>query len=173
MPEEAKCQLVINMPRAQAWEKLKDLSLAHNYVPGLVKTEITTAQLSGVGASRKVYQTQTRGIDETVTEWVDGSGFLIRLHRGEKGAPPPFKEAWFRYWLEEGEQPGTTLLSTSLIYNISMGGFGRWLEKTFLGKVFKTVIRDVAISMKQFYESGQPVTPAILKQLKADFKKSR
>ena len=60
-----------------------------------------------------------------------------------------------------------------LLKNLLEGGFGRWLEKTFLRKVFKTVIRDVAISMKQFYESGQPVTPAILKQLKADFKKSR
>ena len=68
MPEEAKCQLVINMPREQAWEKLKDLSLAHNYVPGLVKTEITTSEKTGIGASRKVYQTQTKGINETVTE---------------------------------------------------------------------------------------------------------
>lgn len=172
MPEEANCQLVINMPRPQAWEKLQDLSLAHNYVPGLVNTEVTTAKKTGVGASRKVFQTQTRGINETVTEWTEGSGFLIRLHRGEKGAPPPFKEAWFRYWLEDGEQPGTTLLSTTLIYNMSMGAFGRWLEKTFLRNIMKNVVRDVAISMKQFYESGEPVTPKILKQVKANYKKS-
>ena len=98
--------VVIEMPRAAAWSRLRDLTLAHNYVPGLVKTEVTTALREGVGASRRVYQTQARWIDETVTEWADGQGFLIRLHRGDQGAPPPFaanvivgrrrRESWSR-----------------------------------------------------------------------------
>lgn len=172
MTNEVSSQVTINMPRTEAWEKLRDLTLAHNYVPGLVKTEVTTELKEGVGASRKVFQTETKGINETVIEWQDGHGFLIRLHRGEKGAPPPFKEAFFRYQLDDGDSPETTLLTTTMSYTMGMGFVGGLLEKLFLKKLFKGIIRDVAISLKQFYESGEKVTPAILKQVKADYKKA-
>lgn len=172
MHNEVSSQVTINVPRAQAWEKLQDLTLAHNYVPGLVKTEITTELKQGVGASRKVYQTETKGIDETVVEWQDGHGFLIRLHRGDRGAPAPFKEAFFRYRIDDGDSADTTLLTTSMSYTMGMGFIGGLLERLLLKKLFTSVIRDVAISLKQFYESGERVTPAMLKQLKSDYKKT-
>jgi hypothetical protein len=172
MTNEVSSQVSINMPRSQAWEKLRDLSLAHNYVPGLVKTEVTTELKEGVGASRKVFQTETKGINETVIEWQDGHGFLIRLHRGDKGAPPPFKEAFFRYQLDDGDSSDTTILTTSMSYTMGMGFVGSFLEKLFLKNIFNGVILDVAISLKQFYETGEKVTPAILKQVKADYKKA-
>lgn len=169
---EVSSRVTMAIAKDDAWEKLRDLTLAHNYVPGLVKTEITTQQREGVGASRKVYQSETKGINETVIEWQDGEGFLIRLHRGDKGAPPPFKEAFFRYHIAEGDVAGTTVLTTTMSYTMGMGFLGRLLEKMFLGKIFQSVINDVAISLKQFYESGERVTPEILKQVKADYKKA-
>ena len=42
MTREVTAQVVIDLPRAEAWDKLRDLSLAHNYVPGIVKTEIVS-----------------------------------------------------------------------------------------------------------------------------------
>lgn len=170
MSNEVSSQVTIQLPLDQAWEKLRDLSLAHNYVPGLVNTTVNTENKEGVGASRTVFQTETKGIDETVVEWQDGHGFLIRLHRGEKGAPPPFKEAFFRYRIDAGETPDTTLLTTSMSYTMGMGFFGGLLEKLFLKNIFHSVNRDVAISLKQFYESGERVTPEILKQVKASYK---
>lgn len=169
MSNQVSSQVTIQMPLDQAWAKLRDLSLAHNYVPGLVKTIVNTENKEGVGASRTVFQTETKGIDETVVEWQDGHGFLIRLHRGEKGAPPPFKEAFFRYRIDAGATPDTTVLTTSLSYTMGMGLFGGLLEKLFLKKIFQGINRDVAISLKQFYESGERVTPEILKQVKASY----
>ncbi|HNI38294.1 MAG TPA: SRPBCC family protein, partial [Pseudomonadales bacterium] len=55
------------IPAEQAWNKLKDLSLAHNYVPNIPKCTITTAQKEGVGASRRVSGPQ-QALDETVVE---------------------------------------------------------------------------------------------------------
>ena len=101
MTEEVGAKVLIDMPLALAWEKLKDISLAHNYVPGIVKTVIVSEQFHGVGASRYVYRNKSSYIQETVEEWQDGHGFLIRLHRGEKSAPP-FKNAWCRYTLNNG-----------------------------------------------------------------------
>lgn len=165
MRNQVSARVVINVPREAAWQKLQDLTLAHNYVPGIIKTEITTAKTTGVGASRRVYQSETKGLDETVTEWQDGHGFLIRLHRGDKGAPPPFSEAFFRYRIDDAGN-GQTSLTTSLHYVPALGGFGRLLDKWLLNKAMRGTIRDVALSMKAFYETGEPTTPERLKQIK-------
>ncbi len=171
MKGEATARVVVNMPREQAWEKLRDLSLAHNYVPGIIKTEITTEKTEGIGASRRVFQSATKGLDETVVEWNEGHGFVIRLHRGDAGAPPPFKDAAFRYQLDDAGN-GQTALTTSLMYNMRWGKLGDLMQKHLLGKIFRTVIRDVAISMKAFYESGEPTSKQRLKQLKTTLKQA-
>jgi hypothetical protein len=165
MKHEATARVVIDLPKDEAWVLLKDLSLAHNYVPGITRTEITTEKVAGVGASRRVYQRSGKGMDETVTEWNEGHGFVIRLHKGEKGAPPPFRQANFRYRIEDAGH-SRTALTTSLVFDMRWGPVGRFLYERMLHKVFRGVIRDVAISMKQFYESGEAVSDAQLKQLR-------
>lgn len=167
MKHEATARVVINMPREQAWDLLKNLSLAHHYVPNLTGTEITTEKTEGVGASRRVFQTSGKGMDETVAEWNEGHGFLLRLHNKDKGAPPPFAKAAFRYRLDDAGHHSTAL-TTSLMFDMRWGALGRFLYERLLHKVFRGVIRDVAISMKQYYETGEPVSPEQLKQLRID-----
>ena len=164
MTEEVSAKVLIDMPLALAWEKLKDISLAHNYVPGIVKTEIVSEQFHGVGASRYVYRNKSSYIQETVEEWQDGHGFLIRLHRGEKPAPP-FKNAWFRYTLKDAGS-GQTELSTALTYEMPWGALGVWLGAR-MAKFVQSTIADVALSMKLYYEYEKPTTTAALKAYKA------
>ncbi|HUH36953.1 MAG TPA: SRPBCC family protein [Spongiibacteraceae bacterium] len=166
MHNQVSARVVINLPREIAWEKLQDLTRAHDYVPGVIKTEITTANTTGVGASRRVYQSDSKSLDETVVEWQEGHGFLLRLHRGARGAPPPFAEAQFRYRIDDAGN-GQTSLTTTLIYTPAMGLFGRLLDKWLLNKAMRGTIRDVALAMKAYYESGEPTTPERIKQLKA------
>jgi len=131
---------------------------------GIIKTEIVSEQTEGVGASRYVYRNAKSYIQETVTEWREGEGFLIRLHKGDKPAPP-FKEAWFRYHLaDHGDEQ--TLFTASLGYQMPWGGLGDWLGGRMLGFVQSTV-EDVAVAMKLYYETGQPTTAAALKAFKA------
>jgi len=155
----------VGIPREKAWELLQDLSIAHYYVPGLVKTELTTEARQGVGASRKVYQSETKGIDETVVEWNEGYGFLIRLHRGTAGPPFPFTEAHFRYKIEDDGD--ATLLTDSLTYTMRWGAFGRFLDRCLLRRIIDSTIRDVTLSQKCYYESGKPVTRRQLKEARA------
>ena len=93
----AETSVVIKLSPARAWQKLSDLTLAHYYVPGLVKTQITTAQKKGVGASRRVYQSEKRYINETVVDWHEGHGFTVKLHNDDGTAPFPFSQARFTY----------------------------------------------------------------------------
>ena len=154
---------IVDMPRENAWEKLRDISLAHHYVPGIVKTEILGNQAEGVGASRYVYRNEKSYIQETVTEWRDGEGFTIKLHRGDKPAPP-FREAWFDYQLSDH---GTrqTQITTRMAYALPLGALGRFLGKRMENVVQKT-IADVAYSMTLFYETGQPTTASALRNYK-------
>ena len=149
MTQEVSTQVVIDLPITQAWQKLRDISLAHHYVPGIVKTEIVSERAEGVGASRYVYRNAKSYIQETVEEWQDGQGFLIRLHKGDKSAPP-FKNGWFRYQLQEqGQQQ--TLLTTSLKYELPWGPAGRWLAKKLVGFIdndFDTCDRSHSRSSK-------------------------
>ena len=166
MTRSVSYQVKIDLPRAQCWDKLRDLSLAHHYVPGLKKTEITTDIKEGIGASRKVYQSALV-LDETVEEWYEGKGFLIRLHRGENGKPPGFEKGWFRYQLEDagGEQ---TLFTATMSYVMPWGWFGEALESLLLRRFLQGTVRDVALSMKEYYETGVPVKPERLKQIKRE-----
>ena len=114
-------------------------------------------------ASRYVYRNARSYIQETVVEWDEGHGFLIRLHRGDKPAPP-FRNAWFRYRLVD-EGPDKTLFSASLEYELPWGALGRWLEKR-MEKIVQATINDVALAMKLYYETGQPTTAAALQACK-------
>jgi hypothetical protein len=170
MTREVTAQVIIDLPRAAAWDKLRDLSLAHNYVPGIVKTEIVSKLDEGVGASRHVYRNAKSYIQETVEEWDEGRGFLIRLHRGDKPAPP-FRNAWFRYQLTE-QGPEQTQLIASLTFELPWGTLGAWLEKKMAG-IVRNVVSDVALAMKLYYETGEPVTAAVLKASKSEHSQKR
>jgi len=167
MTQQVHATTIVDIPLSEAWAKLRDISLAHNYVPGIVKTTFVSEQREGVGASRYVYRNEKSYIQETVEEWNEGSGFLIHLHKGEKPAPP-FKDAWFRYALEDcGNRQ--TRLTTTLTYDMPWGRFGQWLGAR-IARFVQATIRDVALSMKLYYETGQPTTPAALKAFKASLK---
>lgn len=166
MDRTAEYSLVVDVPCARAWQQLRDLGLAHCYVPGIVRTEIRTARSSGVGASRRVYQSESRWLDETVVEWHEGSGFVIRLHKGDRGPPPPFRAAAFRYWIEP-EGCDRTRLSTTLSYSVRWGLVGRLLDTWVLAKAIRANVRDVAVGLKEFYETGLAVTPARHAELRA------
>ncbi|MCP5189952.1 MAG: SRPBCC family protein [Pseudomonadales bacterium] len=159
MSREVTSRVIIEIPREQAWARLRDLSLAHNYVPGIVRTEITGEQTQGVGASRYVYRGAKTRLQETVVEWREGEGFTIRLHRGDRSVPP-FHSASFSYQLAD-HGPQQTLLTTTMRFAMPWGALGRWLEK-LMEKPVAATVADVAMAMKLYYESGQPTTATAL-----------
>lgn len=156
----ASHSLVIDLPADQVWSKLRDLTLAPYYVPDLIGCELHPGLQEGQGASRRVFQKSGRWLDETVCEWFEGEGFLIRLHRGGEGAPVPFREAWFRYAISAaGER---TRFTASLIYQPAGGVFGRLLDRLLLRSALNKMVARIAENMKAFYETGETRNPAFL-----------
>lgn len=160
MATEACYSIVVDLPADAAWERLRDLSQAHRYVPGLTRTDMTTEQKEGVGASRRVYGRQSGmkvEMDETVTTWNEGSGFRIRLHKGARSAPP-FKDAWFDYAIA-AEGAGQTRLTCTLGFVLPGGFVGRLLAP-LLKPIITGNVRAVALGLKHFYETGRSPTAA-------------
>jgi hypothetical protein len=156
----AEFRVELAMEREAAWQRLRDLSLAGHYVPGLTSVELTTATREGVGASRRVQQGRFITLDETVVDWREGEGFSLRLHRGERGPLPPMTEAWFDYGLE---QRGSQLyLHNTLRYRVGLGVLGELLDRWFLRDTVARSVRDTTVSQKLFYETGEKVTPEML-----------
>lgn len=146
----------VDLPAQLAWELLSDFSLAHNYVPDLTGTEIVSARKEGVGAHRRVYQTGGDYLEETITEWDPGSGFVIRLHKA--GEPmPPFERALFTYHLEELATE-RTWVELSLEVEMPWGAVGEVLGEWIITPLLRKNLVQIAAGLKYFYESGQPAT---------------
>ena len=163
MSNTVTAEVIVDLPREQVWERLRDLSRGHYYVAGLKGTRINTTQKEGVGASRTVFPKNMAPMDETVVEWNEGHGFVLKLHRGDKAAAP-FKTAEFVYAIEDAGN-GRTRFKPALRYTLAGGAFGALLDKLFLHKVFFNNVDSVARNFTQYYESGQPSNP----DFRADF----
>ena len=151
----ATSEVMIDLPIEEAWSRLRDLALAHNYVPGIIRTEITTPDARGPGASRRVYTSESDYINETVAEWVEGQGFTLTLHRDDGSAPVPFGEASFTYRLETAGDASTRLF-TELRYTLPGGCLGNWLGGLLLGSTIQGRQAEVAERLKAFYEGSLP-----------------
>jgi hypothetical protein len=148
MPASASHSISLALSPSEAWEKLSDLTLAPHYVPGLTGCQLHPGPRLGLGASRRVLRKYGQWLDETVIDWQDGVGFVLRLHCGEAGAPFPFRTATFRYALLS-DSSGTRL-STRMDYRLRGG---RLVER-LLAKAFAKVVRQVTENLKAYYETG-------------------
>ena len=164
---------MIPLPIEACWDKLRDLTRESDYVPGLVKTEITTAIEDGVGASRIVTNRHSARMRETVTEWDEGQGITFRMNRvvSRGGAkidkrPTPFKTACFRYALRT--MPGGTEIQTTLTYELPFGVLGRILDVLFLRRLLRRNVIDTTVSLAENYQTDQPVAATEHARLRAN-----
>ncbi|MCE2542603.1 MAG: hypothetical protein J4F30_04080 [Acidobacteria bacterium] len=147
------------------WRRLRDLSSAHMYVPGLTAVSFVGAQREGVGTHRRVRMRGILTMDETVTEWREGEGMTLRLNRGDKGPLPPLREHFFDYGLSERD--GRVWLVNRMRYEVGLGPLGTLLDGLLLHREIGRQLRDVTLAQKIFYETGRKVTPAMLRAAKS------
>ncbi len=142
----------IALPIDACWARLRDLSRAEEYVPGVVSCRIQTEQTEGVGTHRTVKHKQTGLMDETVITWDEGHGFTLKLHRGER-PPMMFSEATFSYRLEaDGEN---TIVHTQMDYVPAWGAVGSLMDSLFIGAIVASNVRAVARELARFYEAEE------------------
>lgn len=156
LDQQVSVSVVAAVPLELAWENLRDLSVAHNYVPGLTRTEIVSRRREGIGVHRRVYDEDDDFLEETVIEWQDGQGFVIKLHDGDEPMAP-FERAEFAYRIQ-GQGEGSTLIQLSLTFRMPWGAVGETLADWFVRPAMEDMLEQVAAGMKHYYETGQAAT---------------
>ncbi|WP_433769872.1 SRPBCC family protein [Pseudomonas putida] len=156
MPAIASHSVLLDLNLPAAWAKLRDLSLAPHYVPGLTGCQFHPGAREGVGASRRVLRKGGQYLDESVVQWREGAGFELRLHKGGNDSPFPFRQASFSY----GLQPQGNGTRITLQMHYSLRG-GRLMER-LLGKAFDKVVRQIAENLKAYYETGRTQNPDLI-----------
>lgn len=131
----------LNMSKLEAWDKLKDLSLAPFYVPGVESMMFLTENKEGPGASRRVYP---MGMDETVLSWIPGREILLGLSKNGNNSFFPFRNARFRYSIED---INGTVMKMSLEYDPMLGVVGQLL----FGYIIQKKIEKTALGLMEFY----------------------
>jgi hypothetical protein len=153
-------EVIVNLPPAAAWQRLRDLSKAHYYVHGVTDTRIDTQSTSGIGTSRTVFLKGQPPMQETVIEWREGSGFVLNLHRGGKSIAP-FERAEFTYTMTAADLNRTRL---RLEMRYSLGNWlARLMDQLFLRAMVRTNLRHTAANLQRYYETGVPANPDIAK----------
>jgi polyketide cyclase/dehydrase/lipid transport protein len=164
--QQVAVSVVADLPLDRAWSLLSDFSLPHNYVPGIIRTEIVSNKTSGVGAHRRVYSGEDSYLEETIIAWRDGEGFVIRLHQGDKPMMP-FQRAEFSYAISPQNDSGT-LIELAMVIEMPWGGFGEKLGDWVILPTMQDRLVQVAAGMKHFYETGVPATDGDRKRLADD-----
>ena len=150
--ERVTVEVVVDIPPAQAWSFMSDFSIAHKYVPGIVKTEILEGPVTGVDAHRLVFDKSGKAIDETIIHWIENTGFNIRLHQGNKPLIP-FKYAQFNYHMSKLDDE-STLVQLAMILEAPWGLIGRVLNRLLFRPLIEKRLIGVAAGLKFFYESA-------------------
>lgn len=153
MPAIASHSILLDLTPQAAWAKLRDLSLAPHYVPGLTGCQFHPGATQGIGASRQVLRKGAQYLDESVVQWQEGTGFVLRLHKGGNDSPFPFRQARFSYALQA--EGNATLITLQMSYSLRGG---RLFEK-LLAKAFNKVVQQIAENLKAFYETGRTQNP--------------
>ncbi len=155
-PQQVAVSVPVDLPMAQAWALLQDFSVPHRYVPGLVRTEIVSGQSRGVGAHRRVFEEDGDFLEETVIEWSEGRGFVLRLHEGDRPMMP-FRRAEFSYRLSS-LGANSTQVDLALIYQLPGGAVGEVLGDWLIRPVMEKRLVQVAAGLKHYYETGTPAS---------------
>ena len=144
-------KVVVDILPVDAWSLMSDFSSPHKYVPGILKTKVLPGPTSGVGAHRLVFDKVGKSIDETVIEWIEGSGFKMRLHQGEMNLSP-FKYAQFNYHVSP-EGSDSTLVELTMVFELHWGLLGSVIGNLIFRPVIKYRLMGVATGLKKFYEN--------------------
>ena len=143
MKYKAAYSVNLQIPPEEAWDKLRDLSLAPHYVPGVKSMQFITRKKEGVGTARMIYP---QHLKEEVVSWIPGEEVLLGLYKKGRENFFPFKKSRFRYTIS---QTGSTFMNLALEYEPILGKLGHFL---FGGAIQKRINRT-AENLKHFYEN--------------------
>lgn len=144
----ASVALLIEQSPERVWQLVSELDQAANYLPDVERIEMLTAATGGEGASRRLFLSGGDQVDETVTEWREGTDIALQIQR-EQQPPFPFADLRFEYNLK-GLSADATAVHMSLVYEPRYGLLGLVLDGLLLESRAEKKLMAIATALKQY-----------------------
>ena len=145
-------QALLNHPLPEVWQVISDLSLAHHYWPGALKTSKVDFGPIREGASRTLLLESDKTLQETVIEWDEGSGYVMAWDQPSNDWR--FHDVEIRYHIEADDELGKkTDLAITVTFRPSYGLLGKWLLSAYLTTVWQGWLDNLTDSIQYFYDT--------------------
>ncbi len=148
-------KIVINAKQETVWQVLKDFANVYTWAPSVKQSYALNEKQEGVGIGRHCKLDGFGDIDEYVTQWKEGSGFVYDV------TPlGPINNAFSSWWLHKvGDS--CTELEVVLSYDLRFGLFGRIMHKLLMRKKLESSLPDGLKALKTRVETGRLIRPLI------------
>jgi ligand-binding SRPBCC domain-containing protein len=136
----------IAVPLDKVWAVLENFGDVSSWAPYMRSSALIGEQQTGVGTRRRLQHAWGFRLEETVTGWIDGSGFSFDVNR----APYPMKDVR-EAWVIEHEK-GRTIIGTSVEYDMHLGILGSVLDRILLRFIVRREMRAGLRGLKDYLE---------------------
>jgi len=143
---QVKTSIVINTPSSVVWDVLKDFGNVSDWAPAVTKSHYLSDQKSGVGTGRYCKIEGFGSIEESVTEWQEGKGFVYTV------TPLGPLDASQSSWWIESVSDNMSQLEVTLDYDIRFGLFGEILHGLVMRNKLEQSLPETLESTKAHIE---------------------
>ncbi|OUS24133.1 hypothetical protein A9R01_16010 ['Osedax' symbiont bacterium Rs2_46_30_T18] len=149
---QVSASVIINASQRQVWELLEDFYDVYTWVPTVKKSHSLNDKELGIGAGRFCELDGFGSIEEYITAWYPGVGFVYRI------TPlGPLDKSHSSWWLTQMPD-GRTELAVALSYNIRFGLFGKVMHKLVMRKKLEESLPGTLLAVKHKVESNAVMT---------------
>lgn len=138
----------ISAPLDRVWAVLENFGDVYSWAPYMRSSALIGEQKTGVGTRRKLRHAWGFRLEETVTGWIDGSGFSFDVNR----APWPMKDVR-EAWVIEYDS-NRTIIGTSVEYDMHLGRLGLALDNLLVRFIVRREMRAGLQGLKRYLENS-------------------
>jgi len=153
----------INAPKDRVWAVLADLGGIQRYNPMVKKSFYNTSEKHGVGAGRVCELLPMGQLEETAVKWSEGQSYTLEV-RPLKGMPP-MKDV--QATLSVSEDGDATVVDLDMSYSLKFGPLGALMDALMVRPQFSKAAPNIIKGLKHFVETGEEVTPQVIKRIDA------
>lgn len=157
----------INAPKEKVWAILADFGNIAAFAPNLRSSHSTSAENSGVGATRHCDLAPMGAVEERVLEWTEGSEMsemLVAIYSGERMPPLDFDHTTAHLSVE-ALSANRSRVTMTFSYRVKGGPLGALMNQFTIKSQFRKVIPNVLKGLKHYAEHGERAKRADLKNL--------
>ena len=149
-------QIHIDASVDKVWNILADFGGTYKWNPGVTQSYSTSANNSGLGATRHCDLKPAGSVEERIIEWNEGVDYTLEVYEG-KGTPP-FKKSLATFSVKPD---GTgTMVSATVEYSLKYGPIGVLMNLIMVGPFVKKAFQALLAGLKHHAETGQEVKSA-------------